>query len=284
MITRLLRSFLQVTAGFIVAMWLLGSCTDLVGTGPAARPDTAAESARPSPHVSEPPPVRLLPAVSAKRNKNYVFMSDINGALWDPCLPVRYVVNPGNQPAGGLKAIQKAVATVSAATGLKFEYAGRTREKYSADRADYQPLRYPEQWAPILITWETDKQFNRNLRASGESSSLSRVVGWGGPRAIVVRRGDSESSEAFIISGTVTLRASYLGRLMRNGDGATARAIIIHELGHVVGLDHVKSRSQVMNATTRVTRLGAGDRYGFARAGSRTCAAVSDRPMPRALE
>ena len=51
-----------------------------------------------------------------------------------------------------------------------------------------------------------------------------------------------------------------------------ARAVVMHELAHVVGLDHVDDPTQLMNPEgTDVTEFAAGDLAGLARLGGGQC-------------
>ena len=54
---------------------------------------------------------------------------------------------------------------------------------------------------------------------------------------------------------------------------AAARGVIEHELGHVVGLDHVNDATQLMNPseTPTVTGYAAGDLSGLAILGEGQC-------------
>ena len=47
---------------------------------------------------------------------------------------------------------------------------------------------------------------------------------------------------------------------------------MLHEIGHVLGLDHVDDPTQIMNPTAGVTELGDGDRAGLAAVGASDCA------------
>ena len=63
-------------------------------------------------------------------------------------------------------------------------------------------------------------------------------------------------------------------RLLRSPDGkAAARAVVLHELGHLVGLNHVSDRGQIMFSESRpdVTRYGVGDLTGLSKLGQGPC-------------
>ena len=55
------------------------------------------------------------------------------------------------------------------------------------------------------------------------------------------------------------------------GGPATARALVMHELGHVLGLAHIDDPHQLMHATSPVRELGDGDRRGLAILGQGGC-------------
>ena len=178
---------------------------------------------------------------------------------YDPCRPVHYVIRPDNAPLGGEQLIRQAVAEVSAATGLRFVSDGPTSEGPSDHRNAYQADRYGNRWAPVLIAWSTPEESPRlegkvvGIGGSGESAAAGR------PSALV--------------TGQVALDAPALEEIMQRPDGALlVRAVIMHELGHVVGLAHVDDPKQLMYAdNSGITELADGDRAGLALLGSGVC-------------
>ncbi len=92
---------------------------------------------------------------SGQRSHEFTFMATIGGApvRWNPCEPIHYVVNLGAAPAGSLQDVQDAVLRLSGATGIAFTYDGLTDEVPTRYRDVYQPDRYGDRWAPVLIGW-----------------------------------------------------------------------------------------------------------------------------------
>lgn len=179
---------------------------------------------------------------------------------YDPCRPIHYVVRPDNAPVGGQQLIDDAVARVSRVTGLQFIYDGTTEESPVKDRALYQPDRYGKRWAPVLISWQTTTE-DPDLAAdvAGEAGS-SRVAFPGEP--------------AVYVSGAVALDAAQFGQILSTrGGAAVARAIVLHELGHLVGLAHVADPTQLMfpEASPGVVDFAAGDLTGLAQLGAGAC-------------
>lgn len=180
-------------------------------------------------------------------------------AAYDPCRPVHYVVRPDNAPPGADQLVAEAVAEVSAASGLRFVYDGVTAEAPSDQRKTYQPDLYGKRWAPVLIAWSNPE----------ESPGLAgNVAGLGGSSMV-----NAFGSPYVLVAGQVRLDAPTLSDILQWPEGsAPARAIIIHELAHVLGLDHVNDPSQLMYGDgNHVTGLADGDRAGLALLGGGEC-------------
>jgi hypothetical protein len=152
------------------------------------------------------------------------------------------------------------VSRVSQATGLRFVYDGATSEAPSRQRLPYQPQRYGDRWAPVLITWVTP---NENPDFAAE------VTGEGGSTPV----GLPNRPSAYV-TGALQLDAGQIASILHRPNGnQVVRAIVLHELGHLVGLDHVTAVNQLMYPQIQpgMTDFGGGDLTGLAALGRGTC-------------
>ncbi|MFJ6001674.1 peptidase [Arthrobacter sp. NPDC092385] len=178
---------------------------------------------------------------------------------YDPCRPVHYVVRPNGAPVGSEGLVQEAVAEVSAATGLQFIDDGTTTEAPSEDRDLYQPELYGKTWVPVLITWTSPAEI---------PELVGDVAGLGGSDYA-----QTPGKPLVYVGGQVQLDAPDAVETLLFPDGrAYLRAIIMHELAHVVGLDHVDDPGELLyERNVGVTSFGDGDRAGLALLGTGPC-------------
>ncbi len=178
---------------------------------------------------------------------------------FDPCRPIHYVINVRGEPAGGLGLIQGAIARVHGATGLRFVYDGPTDEPPSKDRAPYQPTRYGKQrWAPVLIAWSDENAY---------PELAGYIDGLGSPYAEY-----TTNNRLVYVTGEVVLDRQQL-LPSAPSDHGVARATVLHELGHLVGLGHTADRKEIMFSEDQfnVRDYGAGDLRGLALLGTQSC-------------
>jgi hypothetical protein len=175
---------------------------------------------------------------------------------WSPCRPVHVVVDPTGAPVDFRDQVWVALAEVSAATGLTFADDGLTVEPPSRDRSSFQPGRYGDRWAPVLVGF-------------ADAATVPDLTGDVAGVASVQLFGSGLTGDSHLVSGTVYLDTELL---------APGRApdeylpVLRHELAHVVGLDHVDDPAQLMYPTTGMPTFQAGDLTGLAELGHGDCA------------
>ncbi len=176
---------------------------------------------------------------------------------WNPCSPIHYVVN--DDLARYPEAVADAAAAaerVSEATGIDFVYDGETTEEAEPGRSVYQPGRYGDEWAPVLIAW-TDPDDSPIEFTRGDDVA----VGVASPLYPTHGRFD------MFVSGWVALNADYPGP----GGFDTPSAVgltIQHELGHVVGMGHTRVFGELMQgAGGGALDWGSGDLEGLRQLG-----------------
>jgi hypothetical protein len=139
---------------------------------------------------------------------------------------------------------------------------GTTEEQPTRDRALRQPWRYGSGWAPVLVAWTTPDQ---------EPDLAGDVAGIGGSAAV----DEGLGSRPRLVTGSVSIDAPDAERTLSRGGAAgrdVVRALLMHELGHLVGLDHVADPDELMHAeSTGRTSFGPGDLEGLAAVGAGRC-------------
>lgn len=202
------------------------------------------------------------PALAPGGQGGYAFLQsrpDGSPVTFDPCRPVHFVVRPDHEPAAGRALLLGALADVSAATGLQFVDDGATDEAPADDRPPYQRERYGDRWAPVLVTWSTP----------AESPALAGgILGRAGPNVFGRDRDDVR-----FVTGSAVFNGPALDAQLRSGEDAKARAVLLHELGHLVGLGHVGDPYQVMYDTNAypLDSYRAGDLRGLEQLGLGRC-------------
>lgn len=206
--------------------------------------------------------LRLLPP-APEGSGSYEFLRTQRGTAepvtYDPCRPIRWVLNPRTAPPGADRLVADAVTRMSQLSGLVFEVEGITDEIPLEDRAPFQRSRYGDRWAPVLLAWSDPAEL---------PVLEGRVAGIGGSTSVL----NGDGREVFV-SGLVVLDGPQFGSILDEDDGAArARAIIEHELGHLLGLAHVEDDAELMHpGGTEITGPGTGDRMGLYLLGSGRC-------------
>jgi hypothetical protein len=191
-------------------------------------------------------------AAPVKSPQGYAFLaSDAQGRpiRFNPCEPLEYVVNPTNAPPDALTALNQAITEVSKATGIDFVPAGQTSETPSVGRSNSSRKTYGDRWSPVLIAWS----------ALGRPTEMQGIGAVGGPGQPVRSEG-----RYVYVSGSVTMNTDA------PMSAVDMKATLMHELGHLLGLDHIDDPAQIMDPAGRSDRQavwGKGDLAGLAAVG-----------------
>ena len=178
---------------------------------------------------------------------------------WNPCRPIEYVVNPERAPGGAIDDVHEAVARVSAATGIEFVDDGTVAtDAQQQIGSAFMDSTTDTGYRPLLFTWESDF-YMRTL------DDRDNLLGFGIPW-----RGQGDRAHIYV-SGAVVLNAQ--AGMPTGFDGRYSEGtVLLHELGHVLGLAHVRRGADEIMATQRdvdysVSDYGPGDLEGLAAVG-----------------
>ena len=230
------------------------------------RPTTTAPTTTTQPPTTTTaPPARLAPLPAPPPEPGFHSFigreTDGDPVTWDPCETIQYVVNSRRAPAGAAEIVAEAMAAVSEATGLVFEDRGPTDEPPSQPRPLRDPARYGEGWSPVLISWTDPEEWPRLAEEP--------ATGFGGPTWVGTDGGEAES-----VTGEIQLDGAWATEAVEIGWRSDVVHLVMHELGHLVGLDHVDAIGEVMyggDDGSWPTVWGPGDRAGLVAVGSGDC-------------
>jgi hypothetical protein len=230
---------------------------------PSDAPDLASRTPSATSSAATMPSPSASPSARPKVDGAFKFLERVGGApvRWDPCDSISYAVNTAGAPSSIRADLREALARVTRATGIEFESVGTTEETFF--RA-YNRMRYRGvvKKAELILIWVDHDAYEAILR----------------------RLQDPRPSIAFAktMAGLFADRDQYFGGIIViDADATSSRgfgyryahgSVLLHELGHIMGLDHVKDPDQLMYSGRHpnfgLHGFGPGDLEGLRRLGT----------------
>ncbi|MDQ1748164.1 MAG: hypothetical protein QOD07_2427 [Frankiaceae bacterium] len=208
---------------------------------------------------------------AAKAGFAFLDPPGLNGEVdrWDPCVPIHYVVDVEVGPPTAAADVAWAIGQVSRATGMRFVDDGTTKEQPDDGRKDVRQTKAGWRWAPVLIALVPDSVFHgKGLHADKDSLAYTDPDIY-----------SDSSGDAQIVTAQVVVDADDLTDGGHDDPGALGPTLL-HEFGHLVGLDHVHRSGEIMQPDGGgVTSYGPGDLAGLHYVG-RAHGCIADAALP----
>lgn len=166
---------------------------------------------------------------------------------WDPCTPIRYVLRSGTGPPNAQQLVSEGIRRLERATGLRFEPAGET----ILSAPEWQRAPDAERGASVWIGWARSSEFPVD-----RAHHADRV-------GVTIPRFDVSQGR---ISTAVVMLLEDDALVPEFRAGPSYGSVLLHELGHLAGLDHSRSVHDVMYpflGPRAPESWGPGDRAGL---------------------
>ena len=161
---------------------------------------------------------------------------------WRNCKPISVVLGKKNMDPDKNRLVRESLKAMTEATGLSFVISGTTDEIPQTNWSIVGPKAPGAQYPPVYIGWleneETDILSTRDTLGATVANPITT------------------NSHRQLVSGAVVFNNSlYQSISASSASGETRRNLVLHELGHLVGLDHVESLS-IMHSNPATWPIG----------------------------
>lgn len=208
-------------------------------------------------HATKPRAAKAASAPVSSRASSWTLEDPSFPFRWDGCEAIPYRVNLAGTPRRNLTVLRAALRQIADATGFTFRYAGSTSVvPFRKGRSTIEQV--PDD--ALYVAWTTSSVVPR---------LAGNVIGLGGPGTSYSRIGTQWRVES---AGVVIDKSAHLSTAIGK-NGATLQSLLLHELGHAMGLGHSESKANVMYeglGSWSRPHLGPGDRAGLHDLSSRT--------------
>lgn len=204
---------------------------------------------------------------------HHLLYGDTVAKAWrfNPCQTIRYQINPGTIGASVVPLVQQAVEQASRASGIPVRYTGLT---------DYLPFsvgaakRTPK-GADLVVGFGTDQQVPKFRGPDGTvvAGGFGGPI-WGVPARDAAGRKVTRTDDAGVVIRTESYQGGYVPSFESAGNAPIGN-LLLHEVGHALGLDHAAGADQMMYANlwnpdsdgVFRSRYAAGDFAGLDKVG-----------------
>ncbi|MFA7266970.1 MAG: matrixin family metalloprotease, partial [Candidatus Nanopelagicales bacterium] len=212
-----------------------------------------------------------------------------DAARWNRCESIRWGIDTtmlrkkGVSPAKELKRWKGVFNEAAAASGYTFDFKGTIDGKAglvanesfgTGGRRDIAESAYDQLGGlNLVITNAVGKQSGKYAEPAFKSAGVAGIGGAFAVQGSDLKLIDGRPGRSQITSGFVTINVGTVKRVTkRKKTRGEARQLYLHELGHALGLGHVKDRRQAMYPSTSASqKYGAGDRNGLRQLANATC-------------
>jgi len=162
------------------------------------------------------------PRPSGAGEPRFTLSTPIGAVLWSGCATIDVMVNPGRFGAPADLEVRAAFEEMAEVTGLRFTFTSTDL----VPRTNWALTPGPWSVPPVLVAW-VDPNETDLLGASASGATVANPAGSGPSRRIV--------------TGAIALdETEYASFSPGTGPGRTRRNLLLHEIGHLLGLDHVE--------------------------------------------
>lgn len=205
--------------------------------------------------------IALLPQLGAADPEDvkptYAFL-DSDGdqpVTYTSCRPIQVAVYPAGGPPDAEQLVREAVVRMRSATGLDIVVVGAFGGHAPNWNFKAAPVHRDD---PISVSWQDGDAI---------AEMTDHTAGLGASRILTNPDGSRRR-----VAGTIALSRDYYALLTERGYRGEALAVLLHEFGHVFGLDHVDSPHELMHDENNdLISFGPGDLEGLRRLGRGPC-------------
>lgn len=151
---------------------------------------------------------------------------------WEPCEAIHYEVNLDHAPIAAMRDVAEAVARTSEGSGIRFVFDGGTERTPSEQRQGSFHELSSFAYRPVLVAWLPADEFELYADPD-EAIGIGIGVPGVGEEYWIYKSG------LVIINADAPLPPGF-------GSGYALGPVLMHELGHVLGLGHVSDAGEIM--------------------------------------